>query len=168
MYKYIFLYYIIYYTSLLFLTFSPHSICGVKILSYTDAWSKTVQLFFCLYFISNLNISSNKAVLVIPLFYIMTSCNRLMGAEAQCTVKLYFLILSKSHVSSGSPAGRSLRCITFPKSLHMISNSRWWGQGLLLGDSSTVSSIVLAFPSPSFELLIVTLLYYYLIFFYHL
>ena len=81
MYKYIFLYYIIYYTSLLFLTFSPHSICGVKILSYTDAWSKTVQLFFCLYFISNLNISSNKAVLVIPLFHIMTSCNRLLDIE---------------------------------------------------------------------------------------
>jgi len=38
-------------------------------------------------------------VLVLSVFHIMTSCGRLFGAEAQCTVELYFPILCSLAVS---------------------------------------------------------------------
>lgn len=48
------------------------------------------------------------SVLLLSAFHMMTLCSKLLGAGAQSTVELYFLVLcfQQSHMSSGSSRGR--------------------------------------------------------------
>lgn len=68
----------------------------------------------------------------ISIFLIVTSCGRLLGADAHCIAELYFLVsLAASREVWLSKRKIYWDVLHFPKSLHMISSSRWWGRTLL-------------------------------------
>lgn len=128
------------------------------LLRATKAEWNSEELHVCLNYIKCFCISTCLGVLVISAFHIMTSCVRLLGVEAQCTVQLCLLVscsLAISHEFSFSKRNMYYTSQGPPRDLQFWVMGVTWLPG---AGSAASSSMVIAFLSLPFERLIVTLL----------